>query len=1177
MLKLSRILFALLFLLAQPLWGLSNDPSQNMEKWRSLNEASQNAIESQDLPQALQLAQKAYDFALDEFGPMAKPTAWSTWHLARLRSDQGELDQARKLMKQALSIAQSAFGQHETTYRIMLGYAEMIGMEGNYAEAGQLIEKVYLFRLTKLGEAHPDTLEALAELAESQEALGELEQAQGLLEKGRSQLAQLPEPNRVLELDLLEQSASVANQLGDFAQAQKFLKTAYEIKLEIYGLENAETLITAREYGNSLRKQGQLNEAKELLQTASEGLLKQLGNQDPELFLALAYLGQTSEALGDYGKAEEIFSKVYEFDRQFYGEFDINSLIDLNSLAGIQSKLAKYELAEANYRTSLTHLREILGPSHPTSLALLNNLALLYESRGLYDEAEPLYREAHQITGITQGPSHPTSLALANNLAMLLEAQGSFAKAEQIYLEVIEQATARYGKNNDRTLSFRNNLAYLQFMQEDFAKAAKSFEEIYLQWQSKLGIKHQKTLKALNNQGRALTQLARFEEAEGTLQKALQFRLQIFGDLHPDTIRSEIDLGSLSLSKKEYKKAAQRLATALEKAEKALGPEHPYSFEALNLLTQAQQAAGLSKEALLTAYKGYERRNHFFQSMLWVTGENSRKGYLDLHRKEQDRLLELLSWEKHPVAPMVALDASLKRKGLLLKVSSEIRKVVAMSENEALAEKAKRLEQARKEQANLILKGPAGGSESDFAHQVEKLEEEIFQIELALGQGSKAYRESIREVAVDEVLDSLEPGQALIDFLIYSSDGEDRLMAVVVEMVEESCFLLFNCKAPNSKLIDLGTYDKIQSAVQEFRDAIMSDSSDEEMLADAGDWVYSLLWSPLLGNIQNSKVIYLVPDGVLNILPFDAIPDQEKGGVLLEHVQFKILSSSRDLVIPPAESAEGKFVILAGPDYDVDFVPSSTRNIAKSRSNRAVSDGIKIAPQGLRGLSFDPLMGAQMEGESILAVAQKSNGIEPIFTTGRQAEEQRLREWKSPPQILHIATHGFFLKKEEKLKGRLLAASRGLGGIKTPPPGDNPLLRAGLAFAGINANAPLLGEIDANNDGVLTALEALSLDLYGTDLVVLSACETGLGEIHAGEGVYGLRRAFQEAGVNRVVSSLWEVSDDATRDLMSDFYRRMAQGTPTRQALRESKLELLQSDSWSHPYFWSAFQMVGRD
>ena len=229
---------------------------------------------------------------------------------------------------------------------------------------------------------------------------------------------------------------------------------------------------------------------------------------------------------------------------------------------------------------------------------------------------------------------------------------------------------------------------------------------------------------------------------------------------------------------------------------------------------------------------------------------------------------------------------------------------------------------------------------------------------------------------------------------------------------------------------------------------------------------------------------------------------------------------------------------------------------------------------GLRGLNFDPLPGAEKEGEVIKEVSDTKERSTVIFSQ-RIAEENLLRKMSGPPEVLHIATHGFFLKEDERLAKRIQGLSRGSSSL--PPPADNPLLRAGLAFAGLNSNAPLLGEIDTDNDGVLTAMEVLSINLEGTQMVVLSACETGLGEIHEGEGVYGLRRSFQEAGVKNVINSFWEVSDAGTQLLMTKFYDKFLAGTDALQALREARLEMLEEVQWSSPYYWSAFVMVGRN
>ena len=295
---------------------------------------------------------------------------------------------------------------------------------------------------------------------------------------------------------------------------------------------------------------------------------------------------------------------------------------------------------------------------------------------------------------------------------------------------------------------------------------------------------------------------------------------------------------------------------------------------------------------------------------------------------------------------------------------------------------------------------------------------------------------------------------------------------------------------------------------------------------------------------------------------------------LIQTTDLHILTSGRDLLPNDYQLAEGNYVILAGPDYNAEEVVSADAlAAAEGRRSAAIKLGIRGVSNGLRGLNFAPLPGAEQEGRIITdQVEQRDQASEVFF--GAAAQEKVLTNITETPEILHMATHGFFLEADDTLRKRLLKMQRS-SEVQVPPPGDNPLLRSGLAFAGINTNARFLGDIDTVNDGVLTALEVLGLDLSGTRLVVLSACETGLGEIHEGEGVYGLRRSFQEAGVAEVISSLWEVSDAGTQALMTDFYSRVLDGVPARDALRETQLELIESPQWGYPYIWSAFIIVG--
>ncbi|MDX2470585.1 MAG: CHAT domain-containing protein [SAR324 cluster bacterium] len=1168
------VIATLVFFLGN-LTPLAASPAKKLAEWNQLFEASSQASEAEDYQTALSKAKMALNFATKNFGNSAKPTALSNWHLASLYSDLEQDDKAKPLMQKAYKIAKKAFGKSSESYDILNSLAELNSLGGDITLAQKQYSQVYQFRKENLGLEDTSTLEALNSLAQMEEALGKLKTAGDLYQKALNTQKQIAEPDGDALLGSMEGLASIYKKQGSFTLAEELTEQILAVKVQAYGKEDYEYFSTLLSLGGIQLAKGNYERARDLILSAISGIATTEGAESPDLFLAKSSLGQAEEALGNYFAAEELYREVYKFDQKYYGEMDSNSIIDLNNLAGILRKKGEYEESEQRYTVAMQQIKEVLGADHPESLSIMNNLGLLFENRGFFDQAEPIMKEAYYKANSSLGPANPKTLAMANNLAGLYESQGVFNKSEVLYQKILATSESSFGLTDSRTTAFKNNLAYLYLMQENFAKAEPNFASVFKQWEQDLGLRHQKTLKSLNNLGRAQHGLKQFDAAEVTISQALKLRKEVLGIKHPDVVRSSIDLGSLLISKGDQIKAQHQLEGALALSEEVLGDKHQYTFDALNHLVRSQSAAGKNTKALLTAYKGFTRRNEFFNQVLWVAGENTRNGYISLHRHEQDRLLSLLMAEKHPVAAYLALEVSLKRKGLLLKIASETKKVIEMQADPVLTEMATKLEVSRKALADLTLKGPQGKSTEEFHAQVEAYEQTNNDLQAKLGQASIAFRDTIAVVSSDELVKALPADHALLDFMVYSTDGVEKVMAIVGVKSVKSCMGFFTCDDPTFTLVDLGDHKAIQDAVGYFRDSIMDDSIEPDELEEAGNDVYRLVWEPVYKKFGKLNRIYMIPDGIFNILPIDAIPDLAKGGYLLENYHIKILSSARDLVIPPPIKSKGEFVILAGPDYDTDYVPPTIKKAATSRSRSAVKDGIKLSPQGLRALAFDPLEGAKVEGQTILTVAQDKQA-RTDFTTGPKAEEQRLRDWKTPPRILHIATHGFFLKEEEKLKNRLLSISRG-GAVKPPPPGDNPLLRAGLAFAGINSNAPLLGEIDSDNDGVLTAMEVLSLNLYGTEMVVLSACETGLGEIHAGEGVYGLRRAFQEAGVSNVVNSLWEVSDDATRDLMTGFYNRLLAGMDARDAMREAQLELLRSESWNHPYFWSAFQMVGRE
>jgi CHAT domain-containing protein len=216
-------------------------------------------------------------------------------------------------------------------------------------------------------------------------------------------------------------------------------------------------------------------------------------------------------------------------------------------------------------------------------------------------------------------------------------------------------------------------------------------------------------------------------------------------------------------------------------------------------------------------------------------------------------------------------------------------------------------------------------------------------------------------------------------------------------------------------------------------------------------------------------------------------------------------------------------------------------------------------------LVFTPLAGTADEAKALQGLL-KLNAQEVL--TGANATEEKLKGLHGP-RILHVATHGFFLSDQQVAAATLRPISFGAEAPPLPL-GENPLLRSGLAVAG--ANARRSGDRD---DGILTAAEAAQLDLRGTQLVVLSACDTGLGEVQQGEGVYGLRRALVLAGAQAQLVSLWKVADAQTQALMVDYYQRLLKGEGRSAALREAQRAMIANPATQHPYYWAAFIHVG--
>ncbi len=1138
------------------------------EAWQSGFDQLNAYIQQKKFNKAVEEGKRVKEVALEQLGNLHPSTLETRKQLAYALYSSGAAGEAIKELQQTEVDATASVGErHPETQSIQMLAGDLQQQSGDYPAAASLFRKALAAYNRSLGAGHPLTLDAGQRLASVEELRGEFDAAAEAL------LISCVAAGKTLS-DLHIDTGECYRRLGlmnfrqgDFAKSRLAYGKSSKILQGVAGKGHPSWVQTQIYRADLARADAAFGEAEEIIRSVTESEDSPKGLK----FEAKGVLAQLLEDQGLYPKAEVVTREIFDYEVETLGETHPNAITSLNNLAGLQRKQSRFMEAEQGYELALKRFTESMGEQHPSTLAVMNNLALTLETQGLYDRAEPLYRKALKTSKEVLGEVHPTTIANMNNLAMLYESQGTFDKSEPLYKQTIELLEDERGASHPDTIAVKNNLGYLYLLQERNEDAVELFEEVVDVWEATLGEEHQKFMKGLNNLGRVTHNLGDMDAAEELIGRALDLRIQVLGANHMDVIRSQHDMGKLYMDMERYEESLELLQKTLKQAEENLGEQHPYTFETLNTMAQLQLKMADNEGAFSTMRTTFERRNIFLDQMLWATSENAREGYIRLHRPELHRYMAMIAELEPEQAGRELMRVSLDRKGLLLQVSSQIHQVTKMADDPALTAISDALMQARKDLAALTLSGPSSEQGAvSFLEKQNDLKEQISELEGELGRASIRFREASEKATLALLEEHLPEESALVDYMFFRDSENVSKMQVALLKKQEG-----EISYDHFLYEDLAV---VNESVELIREVIQDEFIGEDELMEVGMEVYGQIWGPIAEKLSEIPNIYVVPDGQLNLLPFNAmVTDDEE--YLLAAVDLHNISSSRDIIPSDIPVAKGGYMIMAGPDYDTDEVTGKKMLAALNgkRSAAANNQAMRGMAHGMRGLSFAPLPGAEEEGRQIKEQIAAAGGAEQEAMTHliqRKAAEEKLLRTMEPPEVLHISTHGFFLKPNEKLKKRLSKLTRGAGAVNVPPPGDNPLMRAGLAFAGLNANAKLLGEIDTDNDGVLTALEALGLNLTGTRLAILSACETGMGEVHEGEGVYGLRRSFQEAGAGAVVNSLWEVSDAGTQALMNGLYQRVLEGEDVHSALRNTQLEMVQSDEWAHPYIWSAFFMV---
>ena len=706
-----------------------------------------------------------------------------------------------------------------------------------------------------------------------------------------------------------------------------------------------------------------------------------------------------------------------------------------------------------------------------------------------------------------------------------------------------------------------------------YAEAIPYAERVLAMREKELGPGHRDTANSLANLAGLYHNMGAYDRAEPLLQRSLAIREKVLGPQHPDTALSLNYLAELYGSMGAYDRAEPLLQRSLMISEKVLGPQHAATAHYLNNLAAiyAYQGRDFEAFALMERAQGIDRK--LTAQILGFAGETLQTKFLAGRANFLHAYFSLLRqrFMDNPRAKRAALDVWLYRKGILLEVQKRIQDILVDRDNPQARQVFANLSHVRQELGRLVLGGPGKNGPKAYQERIADLtsKKETLEGQLSRLSQSFAQRRKTTGATTVDVAAALPSATVLIEF---ARIRDFNFKEVKWASFRYLAFVLQPGKGDALSLIDLGEADGIDQQVAVFKKTLRDPKMPLETLIRLSTELHHIIFAPLKPAIGGTKRLFLSPDGSLNLVPFEILRSPE-GRYLVEDYAFTYLAAGRDLAGFGMVKEKGvKALFLGDPDFDLDIRDIVTAKKAEEGTSYA------LRSRDMKSLRFERLPGTREEVEAIAALMGRDRC--ELFT-GRQALEGILMSRESP-WILHLATHGFFLDDEE-----LPQADEGLRGIsiagKDTPTGkkgtvriENPLLRSGIVLAG--ANKAMISAGSAT--GIITAEKILDLRLRGTDLVVLSACETGIGEVKNGEGVYGLRRAFTQAGAKSIVMSLWNVPDQETKELMISFYQNILLGKIRRdEALRQAVLKQMETVKRrygkSHPYYWGAFIILG--
>jgi CHAT domain-containing protein/Flp pilus assembly protein TadD len=963
----------------------------------------------------------------------------------------------------------------------------------------------------------------------------------------------------ILSLAIVQYSAKA------LATADSTFKRVIPSIEAVFGEKSTEYLKAVFNYSSLLEELAELKEAEKWMLKGA-AVSKELEGENGATYAKfLNGLGRLSATNDNFLKAEEYYKKTLEIRRKIYGENHPSYALILNNLGSLYRTIGDNESAEKILSQSLKIYEATMGKDNPEYARALNNLALVFKLNNNYQKAESCFIESYEIRKKSLGDIHPDVAGSLTNLGLLYRTIGDYKSADKFYSDALNLHKNLYGENHILTAGVLNNIGTLYYYQRDYTNAG-------LYWNKALAIRinthgeeHTDCAGSYHNLGNLYSAQGHYDKAEENYLKSINIKLKKWGADSKEYATSLNNLGSMYTKSGNYPKAEEYIMKAIGIFEKKLQANHPSVLEAKGNLVELYTKTNRFEEALKLKRIIFNRSSKVLLDNFEWLNEAQKEAY----SKQGDLCFSCLSSfvdevvTKLPEAAELNFDSELISKGKLLqsKINTEEYYLERDQIREELAYRRR-----------LINKMESEGSEKTELINRLSLEADSLDNRLQLTWPEYAEQKKSLSITWREVQQNLDKNEAAIEFVRFQKD--DSLFyynALVLRNNGQPPMLIKLCKEKEIARISprLGF-----SAF------------------------YPLIWQPIEESLKGIQTIYYAPTGLLNNIPFSALyaataagdklveektdkrgivtepakaTSEKEANYLLDRYTLHQVISTRYLAMGLKQKEKNpipKDMLMAG-GVNYDYLPGSTSvAVKKGKQNKQMSRSSESVSGKLAYLN-----GTKVEVEQINNTLIQNTWTSTVLSGNDATEENIINfEGKDAKGILHLATHGYAFSeyefKDTTINKKSLRYSYRFS--------QNPMVRSGLILTGGNwawTGSDTLTKLGAEQNGILTAAEVSQLNLRKTKLVVLSACETGLGTIDGSEGTFGLKRGFKLAGVEQMIVSLWSVPDKETMELMTLFYTDLAKTlnpiTSFEKAQKEMRTRYPQD-----PEKWAGFMLI---